>query len=288
MPRALLSILAGLFVASSAAAQVAGPSPAAQRYDGYRLVEVTAEDARQVLALASFDATGGPLVFAGEQVAAGIPLQFAADAAGLEILASLGLEPEVVFEDLGAAIQLERDRSVDALRASSDTFFDAYRTFDEIRARLAEIDASSGLVSIEQIGESFEGRPIELVRVSGAGDALTKPTIFMTFGCHAREWISASSAPFLVDALASRYGQDARVTRLLDLATVAIVPQANPDGYEFTWTDDRFWRKTRRPLEDGVNVGVDWNRNFSERWLTGLISGPSEGLYAGPEPFSEP
>lgn len=40
-----------------------------------------------------------------------------------------------------------------------------------------------------------------------------------------------------------------------------IVPILNPDGYEYTHTCDRMWRKNRARHE-GVCVGVDLNRNF--------------------------
>ena len=39
-----------------------------------------------------------------------------------------------------------------------------------------------------------------------------------------------------------------------------LVPVANPDGYVYSWTFDRMWRKNRSPNEKCV--GVDLNRNF--------------------------
>ena len=41
-----------------------------------------------------------------------------------------------------------------------------------------------------------------------------------------------------------------------------IHPVVNPDGYDYTWTDNRMWRKTRRPNEGSDCVGTDGNRNF--------------------------
>jgi murein tripeptide amidase MpaA len=28
---------------------------------------------------------------------------------------------------------------------------------------------------------------------------------------------------------------------------VLLMPVANPDGYDFSWTEDRFWQKNRNP-----------------------------------------
>ena len=35
---------------------------------------------------------------------------------------------------------------------------------------------------------------------------------------------------------------------LLAVYDFYIVPVANPDGYVYSWTSDRMWRKNRRPL----------------------------------------
>lgn len=39
-----------------------------------------------------------------------------------------------------------------------------------------------------------------------------------------------------------------------------ILPVLNPDGYEYTHTHDRMWRKNR--AQYGECIGVDLNRNF--------------------------
>ena len=57
-----------------------------------------------------------------------------------------------------------------------------------------------------------------------------------------------------------------------------VVLVCNPDGYEYTHTTDRFWRRNRRN-DDASPTGVDLNRNFSFQWAdTGV---------AGHAPFSE-
>eukprot|EP00976_Prorocentrum_cordatum_P039056 794328-Prorocentrum_minimum.AAC.1 len=50
---------------------------------------------------------------------------------------------------------------------------------------------------------------------------------------------------------------------------VVWVPMANPDGYEFSRTSERMWRKNRRGgMENRVGpcAGVDLNRNFPNHW----------------------
>ena len=65
------------------------------------------------------------------------------------------------------------------------------------------------------------------------------------------------------------------------------MPCANPDGYIYSRTENRLWRKTRSP--NGNNCfGTDANRNFGYQWGTGGSSdNPCSDTYMGSEAFSE-
>ena len=70
---------------------------------------------------------------------------------------------------------------------------------------------------------------------------------------------------------------------------------ANPDGYDFTHTDERLWRKNLRDNNgDGVITvgdGVDLNRNFAVKWgydNEGSSPDPASDTYRGTGPNSEP
>ena len=52
---------------------------------------------------------------------------------------------------------------------------------------------------------------------------------------------------------------------LLDKVDFVIVPNVNPDGYHYTHTEDRFWRKNRRPV-NFTCAGIDLNRNYAYGW----------------------
>lgn len=67
----------------------------------------------------------------------------------------------------------------------------------------------------------------------------------------------------------------------------------NPDGYEYTFNENRNWRKTRVPVSL-VCYGVDANRNWAFNWLVpdeigdeGASRAPCSDTYAGYAPFSE-
>jgi len=68
-----------------------------------------------------------------------------------------------------------------------------------------------------------------------------------------------------------------------------IVPVLNPDGYEYTFNEDRLWRKSRSRHNGASCPGVDLNRNFDFHWgEAGTNDDPCRNTYPGPFPFSEP
>ena len=144
------------------------------------------------------------------------------------------------------------------------------------------------IAELKEIGRSLEGRPIWALRIGERQGGKPK-VLFM--GCHhAREWI-AVEVPFLLARELVEHADDPRVSRWLGSGEVWVAPMVNPDGHEFSRTQNRFWRKNRRPNPDG-SFGVDPNRNYGYMWGTLDISTsshvPSDETYVGPRAFSEP
>ncbi len=62
----------------------------------------------------------------------------------------------------------------------------------------------------------------------------------------------------------------------------------NADGYEYTHTTYRLWRKNRNPNSGSSCVGTDLNRNFDFKWRMGGSSDkPCSDIYAGVSGNSE-
>ncbi len=202
-------------------------------------------------------------------------------AAERDALRSRGLRVRSLDIDVWADAAAEHARVVDA-PAAADEFFADFRELAVIDAQLdtwATDDPSR--VSIVGIGTSIEGRSIRGVRISS--DATPRPGLLINAGQHAREWLSITSALWVVDALITG-ADEAPYAALLEQFEVVIVPVVNPDGYVYTWSDDRYWRKNRR---DGH--GVDTNRNFAEGWGgEGAGFDPLDENYLGSAAFSEP
>ena len=78
--------------------------------------------------------------------------------------------------------------------------------------------------------------------------------------------------------------------RFLDKVNFYVLPIVNPDGYEYSHSSDRMWRKTRADYRSVSGCkGVDPNRNFGFQWGgAGTSNNKCSEIYRGPSAFSEP
>ncbi|KAF0308777.1 Carboxypeptidase O [Amphibalanus amphitrite] len=158
----------------------------------------------------------------------------------------------------------------------------AYHRFSDIEALLRRLPTRfPDHVTLHVIGRTHEGRPLYLVRLREDVSApATKPVMWIDCGVHAREWISPAICLYTIGRLL------AGDQRWLVKYDWHLVPVMNPDGYEYSHTHDRLWRKNRRPVN--YCTGVDLNRNFAARWGTFGVTFLECGLtFPGYRPFSE-
>ncbi|KAE9556717.1 hypothetical protein FO519_000123 [Halicephalobus sp. NKZ332] len=180
-------------------------------------------------------------------------------------------------------------RELHELEQKKSFNFEAYHGYDEIFDYLVTLSNSSpGLLTYEIIGQTFQGRPIGVLKI-GYPSEKEKTKVFIDGGIHAREWISPASVLWYTNELL----QDPRYTHpqtgYLNKIDIYVLPVINADGYEYSRTTDRMWRKSRSGPRKGC-YGVDLNRNFQFQWST---SGTSKNAcdfqaYQGPKAASEP
>ncbi|XP_013187498.2 carboxypeptidase B [Amyelois transitella] len=194
------------------------------------------------------------------------------------------------FQELGPPESDELNRTVRTARRRYQKSFhlfeyNSYPSILEFQETVAR--RRPDLVQVEDVGRSYEGRRIKLVKISANPEA-QNPIIFIDAGIHAREWVAPAMALYLIHRLSS--DPDVR-QNVLDGVDWYILPVVNPDGYEFTRSSaaHRLWRKTRSQTVNSC-YGVDGNRNYGFKWaVSGVSTNPCDGeTYAGPKPFSEP
>ncbi|XP_078420699.1 carboxypeptidase B [Cetorhinus maximus] len=266
--------------------------PGTQRFDGEKVFRLKPTSDRAVWfvkSLASFAKVDLWRPDSIDQVAVNVDVDFrvsAQDVAKTEdLLEKSGLEYEVLIEDLQTVIEQQLDNKERSTNAHS---YLKYNHMDTINAWIASTVAShSNLMSFTEIGTSYEGRPIYVIKI-GKKTGQPKPAIFMDCGMHAREWISPAFCQWFVKEAIATYGSDPIITNVLDTMDFFVVPVINVDGYSFTWSNNRMWRKTRSKVPGSRCRGVDPNRNWDAGWCTGGAStNPCSETYCGPRVESE-
>ena len=90
-----------------------------------------------------------------------------------------------------------------------------------------------------------------------------------------REWISPATCSYIAREMVEN---SSKYKLLLQTFDVYIMPSMNPDGYEYTRTRDRMWRKTRSRNPGYTCRGTDPNRNWGYNWgLKGASTNPCHG-----------
>jgi murein tripeptide amidase MpaA len=161
-----------------------------------------------------------------------------------------------------------------------------YYRVDEINNFLEELATNNpDIASIEKIGKSYEGVPLTAIKIGKPNYRATKPAIWIDAGIHAREWVAPATATYIIDQLVNNYTYHQDIVDKIDWY---ILPLVNPDGYRYSYENNRMWRKTRRPNSIRC-FGTDANRNFGYQWNTGgSSSNGCSDTYHGGSAFSEP
>ncbi|XP_036438132.1 carboxypeptidase B [Colossoma macropomum] len=195
-----------------------------------------------------------------------------------------GIDYEVLIDDLQTAVDGQMDSRIHT-RSHDYTKYNNWNTIQDWIISITS--ANPTLISRTTIGNTEEGRPMHLLKI-GKSSGSTKPAIFIDCGIHAREWIAPAFCQWFVKEAVSTYGSDAEMTSLLDQMDVFVLPVFNVDGYVYSWTNDRMWRKTRSLKNGSRCPGADPNRNFDAGWCTlGASNSPCSDTYCGVSVESE-
>jgi hypothetical protein len=189
------------------------------------------------------------------------------------------------------------------LKAAAESGYTVFRSYSEpggIRDELIETAAAHpGLAKLVVIGKSVNGQDILAVKVTKNATKVrdaSRPAVLYAAAQHAREWITPEMNRRLLHHYLDNYGTDPAIQKIVDTTELWFLPVANPDGYDFTFTEgNRLWRKNLRDNDnDGEitgNDGVDPNRNFPAKWGyddEGSSGTPASETYRGTAPASEP
>jgi len=198
----------------------------------------------------------------------------------------LDLYPEhkVVFDN----VQTELDRSKaenDQARLSAvgkPYAFDYFPPWADVNAWMTEmVQTYPNYASRVSIGSTYQGTGIVGLHISTA--AATAPAFFIHCTIHAREWITTTTCCYIIEQLLSVD------TNYLQYYNWVIIPVLNIDGYSFTHTNTRLWRKNRQPNSGSTCAGTDLNRNYGTGFGGGGSSGdPCADTYRGTSAFSGP
>ncbi|MFG0300081.1 MAG: M14 family zinc carboxypeptidase [Phycisphaerales bacterium JB047] len=220
----------------------------------------------------------------------------------LPTLTKLGIGYDILINDLQAHqaqrwAQMQRLEQLDHAQprgagVHSDAWFSNYKQFSDIISYFNNIAAiRPDIATMSDVGDSLQSNDIYALTITGPDTAWNprdeRPVVIWNGGQHAREWVSPMTVSYIASKLVDDYGSDPRVTEILNNTRIVILPVINPDGYLYTWSNERYWRKNRR--NNGGSFGVDLNRNWAYEWGgQGASTSPNDDTYRGPGPFSEP
>uniref|UniRef100_A0A8C2SLD8 Carboxypeptidase A1-like n=1 Tax=Coturnix japonica TaxID=93934 RepID=A0A8C2SLD8_COTJA len=201
-----------------------------------------------------------------------------------------GISYSIMIEDVQQLLDEEKRSMMLSRRMerSVNKFnFASYHTLEEIYDWMDTLVADHpNLVSKIQIGESYERRPLYVLKFSTGGS--NRPAVWLDTGIHSREWVTQATGVWTANKLAEDYGRDPTVTSLLDTMDIFFEIVTNPDGYAFTHSTNRLWRKTRSINAGSSCIGVDPNRNWDAGFGdAGSSSNPCSETYHGPYAHSE-
>ena len=161
-------------------------------------------------------------------------------------LKSENMEYSVMVENVQSLMDMELVPAAGHKELSTGHPMDwtSYHSQDDMEAYMDYlVETYPELVSTEVIGQSYEGRDMRILKICKGGTCGEKPAMWIDGGIHSREWVAHATAMWIMKELVENGAQ--YPSEIVDQLDWYILPVLNPDGYEFSRTDNRMWRKSR-------------------------------------------
>ncbi|XP_075150951.1 zinc carboxypeptidase-like [Haematobia irritans] len=284
-----MKVLTGLLIfALAGCALSSGPGMA--RYDDFKVYKIYIKEEQQLNELKKFRNVL-PIHHLNEITGVNNSYDVVIDPANQKKLEDLlqfhEMEYKITINDLQKSI----DESLPKTRSSTGMEWTKFHMLEDIYDFVDNLtDNNPRLITPYTIGYSYEKRPIKAIRISHKPN---NKAIFIESQIHAIEWISSATSTCFFNNLFN--SNNKTLNKLLKDYDWIYVPVLNPDGFVYTHTVERLWRKNRKPTgfsnSSGICYGTDLNRNFGYEW--GALSAwnfnePCDHWYGGAKPDSEP
>uniref|UniRef100_A0A8C9YR82 Carboxypeptidase D n=1 Tax=Sander lucioperca TaxID=283035 RepID=A0A8C9YR82_SANLU len=143
--------------------------------------------------------------------------------------------------------------------------YNKYYNYVDLTGRLKSLaEKYPRVANLSSIGQSVEGRELWVMRITKDPNSDTpgKPKFKYVGNMHGDETVSRQVLVYLVEYLLTKYGEESRITELVNTTDIYIMPSMNPDGFE----------KSREGDCSGDNGGrnnaknMDLNRSFPDQY----------------------
>ncbi|XP_068440183.1 carboxypeptidase D [Clinocottus analis] len=163
-------------------------------------------------------------------------------------------------------------RSVTPSTEETVETYEKYYNYVELTWRLQSLAHNHPhIANLSSIGQSSEDRELWVMRITKDPNSDTpgKPKFKYVGNMHGDETLSRQVLVYVVEYLLTKYGEESRITELVDTTDIYIMPSMNPDGFE----------KSKEGDCEGQNGGrnnaqnMDLNRSFPDQY-DGAIANP--------------
>ncbi|KAM8905520.1 carboxypeptidase D [Spinachia spinachia] len=143
--------------------------------------------------------------------------------------------------------------------------YNSYYNYVDLSGRLQSFaQKHPHIANLSSVGRSVQGRELWVMRITEDPhrDAPGKPKFKYVGNMHGDEAVSRQVLVYLVEYLLTHYGEEPRVTALVDTTDIYIMPSMNPDGFERSVEGDCGGKNGgRNNARD-----MDLNRSFPDQY----------------------